>query len=120
MIGSHRKPNAELRTREHLSENEVEQLMEAARKNREGHRDALMILMAYRHGLRASELCDLQWSQIELDGGVIHILGSIIPWHSLGWPVIPASRHGRPPEAHLTGTFEAESGTLYAFGYQAA
>jgi site-specific recombinase XerD len=68
-----RKPNAELRTREHLSENEVERLMEAARKNREGHRDALMILMAYRHGLRASELCDLQWSQIELESSVIHV-----------------------------------------------
>ena len=25
-----------------------------------------MILIAYRHGLRASELCDLQWSQVEL------------------------------------------------------
>ena len=25
-----------------------------------------MILIAYRHGLRASEVCDLQWQQIEL------------------------------------------------------
>jgi type 1 fimbriae regulatory protein FimB/type 1 fimbriae regulatory protein FimE len=68
-----RQKNAELRTREHLSENEIERLMEAARKNREGHRDALMILMAYRHGLRASELCDLQWSQVEVESSVIHI-----------------------------------------------
>ena len=68
-----RQKNAELRTREHLSEGEIERLMEAARKNREGHRDALMILMTYRHGLRASELCDLQWSQIELAPGVIHV-----------------------------------------------
>ena len=73
-IETPRRPkNAELRTREHLSESEIERLMEAARKNREGHRDALMILMAYRHGLRASELCDLQWSQIELPLGVIHV-----------------------------------------------
>jgi type 1 fimbriae regulatory protein FimB/type 1 fimbriae regulatory protein FimE len=69
-----RQKNAELRTREHLSEGEIERLMEAARKNnREGHRDALMILMAYRHGLRASELCDLQWSQVDFNGSVIHI-----------------------------------------------
>jgi integrase len=32
-----------------------------------------MILLAYRHGLRASELCDLQWSQIELAGGRFHV-----------------------------------------------
>jgi type 1 fimbriae regulatory protein FimB/type 1 fimbriae regulatory protein FimE len=73
-INAPRRPkNAELRTREHLSEREIGRLVEAARKNREGHRDALMILMAYRHGLRASELVDLQWSQVELAAGVIHI-----------------------------------------------
>ena len=55
-----RKPNAELRTREHLTEREVEKLIEAAKGNRYGHRDATMILVAYRHGLRASELVDLQ------------------------------------------------------------
>ena len=41
--------------------------MDAARRSsRYGHRDATMILIGYRHGLRASELCDLQWSQVEL------------------------------------------------------
>ena len=48
-----RRPNAELRTREHLTEREVEQLIEAAKANRHGHRDATMVLLAYRHGLRA-------------------------------------------------------------------
>jgi integrase len=44
--------------------------MAAARKSsRYGHRDATMILIGYRHGLRASELCDLQWSQVELASG---------------------------------------------------
>ena len=52
-----RKPNAELRTREHLAEPEVQKLIEAAKSNRNGHRDATMILLAFRHGLRASELC---------------------------------------------------------------
>ena len=32
-----------------------------------------MILVAFRHGLRASEVCDLQWSQIELDAGRLHV-----------------------------------------------
>ena len=47
-----RRPNAELRTREHLTPGEVEALVEAAKANRHGHRDATMILVAYRHGLR--------------------------------------------------------------------
>jgi integrase len=53
-----------VRTREYLTGREIERLMAAARKgSRWGHRDATMILIGYRHGLRASELCDLRWSQ---------------------------------------------------------
>ena len=59
-----RPPNADLRTREYLTEAEVERLMTAARKNRWGHRDSTMLLVAYRHGLRVSELVDLRWDQI--------------------------------------------------------
>ena len=55
-----RRPNAELRTREHLTQTEVDRLIEAAKGNRSGHRDATMILVGFRHGLRASELVDLQ------------------------------------------------------------
>jgi site-specific recombinase XerD len=48
--------------------------MAAARKSsRYGHRDASMILIGYRHGLRASELCDLQWSQLEQATGRLHV-----------------------------------------------
>jgi integrase len=61
------RPNAELRTREYLTDAEVERLVEAAKGNRHGHRDATMILMAYRHGLRVSELVDLRWDQIDFD-----------------------------------------------------
>jgi type 1 fimbriae regulatory protein FimB/type 1 fimbriae regulatory protein FimE len=68
-----RKPNAELRTREHLTEPEVEKLIEAAKSNRNGHRDATMILIAFRHGLRASELCDLQWTQVHLNSANLDI-----------------------------------------------
>src|SRR5262249_22195508 len=49
-------------------------LMDCARKHgRYGHRDATMILVAYRHGLRASEVCDLQWQHIELSEGRLHV-----------------------------------------------
>jgi integrase len=60
-----RKPNAKLRTREYLTDAEVESLTEAAKGNRYGQRDATMILMAYRHGFRVSELVDLRWDQID-------------------------------------------------------
>ena len=68
-----RPPNSELRTREYLTAAEVDQLMSAARKNRWGHRDATMILVAYRHGLRASELVDLHWDQIDFASGTLHV-----------------------------------------------
>jgi integrase len=55
-----RAPNAELRTREHLTADEVEKLIEAAKANRYGYRDALMVLLAYRHGLRAAEVVDVR------------------------------------------------------------
>jgi integrase len=47
----------------------VEALMTAAR----GTRDATMILLAYRHGLRACELVDLEWSQIDFKAAVLHV-----------------------------------------------
>ena len=66
--------NSSVRTREYLTTAEIERLMAAARKSsRYGHRDATMILIGYRHGLRASELCDLQWSQVELATGRLHV-----------------------------------------------
>jgi integrase len=68
-----RRPNAELRTREHLTPGEVEALIEAAKANRYGHRDATMILLAFRHGLRAAELCDLRWDQVEFNAAVLHV-----------------------------------------------
>ncbi|MGA8323435.1 MAG: tyrosine-type recombinase/integrase [Xanthobacteraceae bacterium] len=68
-----RLPNAELRTREHLTEAEVERLTAAARKNRWGHRDATMILVAYRHGFRPAEAVDLRWDQIEFASGALHV-----------------------------------------------
>jgi len=60
-----RPANSELRTREYLTAPEVDKLIKAARDGRYGHRDATLILVAFRHGLRAVEICDLEWSQVE-------------------------------------------------------
>jgi integrase len=68
-----RSKNAELRTREHFTPDEVEALIEAARGNRYGHRDATMILLTYRHGLRAAEVCDFRWDQVDFNGAVLHV-----------------------------------------------
>ena len=69
-----RRKNTDARPREHLTEAEVALLMEAAKKRgRYGNRDALMILMAYRHGLRVGELVTLQWTQVDFEGATLHV-----------------------------------------------
>src|SRR5258707_12585260 len=68
-----RPKNADLRTREYLTDDEVQRLAQAAKANRHGHRDATMILFAYRHGLRAAELTDLRWDQIEFTSAALHV-----------------------------------------------
>ena len=68
-----RRPNAEIRTREHLTETEIEKLLKAAGTNRWGHRDGTMILVSYRHGLRASELVNLRWDQINFATATLHV-----------------------------------------------
>ena len=47
--------------------------MGAAKGNRYGSRDSTIILIAFRHGLRASELCELQWSDVEFESGTLHL-----------------------------------------------
>jgi integrase len=61
--------------REHLTPDEVEQLIAAARRagGRLAERDALLIRIAYRHGLRASELAQLRWDQIDFKARVLHV-----------------------------------------------
>jgi type 1 fimbriae regulatory protein FimB/type 1 fimbriae regulatory protein FimE len=61
-----RKANDTYRVREHLTEAEVDKLLAALRQNRHGHRDWLIALLIYRHGLRVSEACDLRWDDIDL------------------------------------------------------
>jgi integrase len=71
-----RLPNAERRPREYLTPEEVERLIATARKRigaRNPHRDATMIMLAYRHGLRASEVCAVRWDMLDLSQGRFHV-----------------------------------------------
>jgi type 1 fimbriae regulatory protein FimB/type 1 fimbriae regulatory protein FimE len=107
-----RKPNSAYRPREYLTEGEVERLIEAARKRgRNGARDVAAILLAYRHGLRAKELCSLRWSQIDLRNGRLHVnraKGGIESVHPLHGPELRALR---PLQGSSPYVFIAEAGT---------
>ena len=61
-----RRGNDAYRIREHLTEAEMDKLLAALKRNRHGHRDWLIGLVIYRHGLRVSETCDLRWDDIDL------------------------------------------------------
>ena len=69
-----RVPNLAVRSREYLTPDEVKGLIKAAKNiGRHGQRDATVILIAYRHGLRVSELVALRWDQIDLKQGTLHV-----------------------------------------------
>jgi site-specific recombinase XerD len=69
-----RQPNSKLRSREYLTSDEIESLRKAARSvGRHTHRDDTLILLMFRHGLRVGEAIDLQWDQIDLKQGIIHV-----------------------------------------------
>lgn len=69
-----RRTNTAARSREYLRPDEVKRLMGAAAKlGRHGHRDETLVLLAYRHALRVSELVSLRWDMIDLKQGLIHI-----------------------------------------------
>ena len=61
-----RKSNKAYRTREHLTKSEMDKLLATLKTNRQGHRDWLIGLIIYRHGLRVSEACDLRWDDLDL------------------------------------------------------
>ncbi len=88
--------NSDRRTREYLTFQEVDTLMKAAKKlGRHGHRDSTMILIAFRHGLRVSELISLKWSQVNLSQAIIHVnrrKNGISTSHPLWGPELRALR----------------------------
>jgi integrase len=59
--------------RRYLTEDELERLIKAGRKGRYGRRDATLMLLMARHGLRVTEAVDLRWDQIDFAKGHLHV-----------------------------------------------
>lgn len=114
-----RRPNASVRTREHLTEREVESLIAAARGEdgrRYGHRDATMILIAFRHALRVSELVNLRWSDIEFKSARLHVhrlKGSISGVHPVEGDELRALRRLRTESPDAEFVFLTERGAPF-------
>jgi len=91
-----RRKNSEVRSREHLTPDEVEQLIIAAKSvGRHGHRDSTLVLIAYRHGLRVSELVALRWDMVDLKQGLMHVSrlkNGVTSTHPLRGPELRALR----------------------------
>jgi len=120
-----RKASKNARPREYLTEREVERLMDAARENRWGHRDATAILLAYRHGLRSSELVALRWDDIEFQTSKLHVRrakGGQTAVHPLGGKELRALRRLQremPDGQHTVQVFVSERlAPLSVAGYQ--
>ena len=107
-----RQRNVERRPREYLTPAEVETLIVTANKRgRYGHRDATMILIAYRHGLRVGELCALTWDQVDFGQGLLHVtrLKHGVPLvHPLGGEELRALRRLQRKQAEGRHLFQTE------------
>src|SRR6266516_99897 len=68
-----RKPNSAFRSREYLTEAEIEMLRKVARRSRNPVRDELLVVLALRHALRVSELVGLTVEQFDLKVATVHI-----------------------------------------------
>ncbi len=69
-----KRKNGEARAREYLTKDEVNTMLDAARSTgRYPLRDYLLILVAYRHGLRVAELVGLRWEQVDTKTGLLHV-----------------------------------------------
>ncbi len=110
-----RQPYRTRRPREYLTPAEVEHLMQTARRRgRYGHRDATMILLAYRHGFRVAELCALRWDQVDLKQGLVHVqrLKQGLPSvHPLRGPELRALRRVQRDMPSASYVFTTERGS---------
>ena len=113
-----RRKNLDVRTREHLLGDEVERLIAAAGDNRNGFRDATMILIAYRHGLRAVELVELCWADVDFNHSQLHVKrhkkGSPATHPLTGRELRALRRLQREQEPKSTFVFTSERGAPFS------
>ena len=110
------------RPREYFTEREIEKLIKAAGENRWDHRDVTAILIAYRHGLRASELVALRWDDIDFQTGKLHVRrakGGTASVHPIGGRELRALRRLKRETPASTYVFVSERlAPLGVAGYQ--
>lgn len=110
-----RKPNAETRSREYLTPEEIDLLQAGAGfTGRYGYRDATMVLIAFGHGLRVSELVNLKWDQVDLKHGILHvkrIKNGISTPHPLRKKELRALKKLRKDYPSTSYVFTSERGT---------
>ena len=98
-IPPRRQSNASRRSRDYLTPAEVEKLLKASGQvGRHGARDRTLILLAYRHGLRVSELVTMRWDQIDLKAGLVHVArlkNGLASTHPIRGPELRALRELR-------------------------
>jgi len=115
MLPPPKPKNADRRAREYLTSAEVDQLRRAARRvGRHGHRDATLILLGYRHGLRVSEIGGLRWDQIDLKSALLHVRrvkNGVPSVHPLHGPELRALRRLNNDHPGMAYVFISERGT---------
>lgn len=96
--------NDAIRTRNYLLASEIDCIEKQSRKGHNPKRDSLMVRMAFRHGLRISELVDIRWSDIDFKQGTLHVRrlkGSLDSTHPLAREDLRAlkaiSKHKQSP-----------------------
>jgi type 1 fimbriae regulatory protein FimB/type 1 fimbriae regulatory protein FimE len=106
-----RDKNEAYRSREYLTEPEIERLIATAGKGRNPERDRLLVMMAFRHALRVSELVGLKWEQVDLKTATLHVRrvkGSVPGIHGLSGDELRLLRALRRYDPHATHVFMSE------------
>ena len=103
--------------RQALTQDELDRLFAALKGNRHGHRDYMVALVTFLHGLRVSELIDLRWDDIDWRKGTIAIRrlkGSIDGTHYLERDeAIGLKRLQREQEPRRPHIFTSERGEAF-------
>ncbi|MGA7539006.1 MAG: tyrosine-type recombinase/integrase [Steroidobacteraceae bacterium] len=109
-----RQTNASRRRREYLTPEELERVLKACSQvGRHGHRDRTLVLLAYRHGFRVSELVALRWDQVDLKAGLLHVArlkNGIASTHPIRGPELRALRELRRQYPESPYVFVTERG----------